>query len=213
MLLFFRIKRLLSLLYLAVSATAFYKAQPVIQFMCEVLDIHNIDEQPRPLTDSHRVKFTKEIKGEDGDVKRVCMWERELNLMNKSALCAWVREKEREHMSQPVTHRHILNATPTLLYYSPGLKVEVTHCGTMRRKYRVCNVTRRPASHQTWVSLGAGEETGDSGRSVWMGWGWGCGSTDHGPQRMRSPIHHQADQIMADSSDNHVVNISHPLVK
>lgn len=48
---------------LAVSATAFYKAQPVIQFMCEVLDIHNIDEQPRPLTDSHRVKFTKEIKG------------------------------------------------------------------------------------------------------------------------------------------------------
>ncbi len=31
--------------------------------MCEVLDIHNIDEQPRPLADSHRVKFTKEIKG------------------------------------------------------------------------------------------------------------------------------------------------------
>ncbi|CAB1333518.1 unnamed protein product, partial [Coregonus sp. 'balchen'] len=30
------------------------------------------------------------------------------------------------------------------------LKVEVTHCGTMRRKYRVCNVTRRPASHQTF---------------------------------------------------------------
>ena len=46
-----------------VSATAFYKAQQVVRFMCEVLDIHNIDEQPRPLTDSHRVKFTKEIKG------------------------------------------------------------------------------------------------------------------------------------------------------
>lgn len=30
-----------------------------------------------------------------------------------------------------------------------GLKVEVTHCGQMKRKYRVCNVTRRPASHQT----------------------------------------------------------------
>uniref|UniRef100_A0A673I8S1 Argonaute RISC catalytic component 3a n=1 Tax=Sinocyclocheilus rhinocerous TaxID=307959 RepID=A0A673I8S1_9TELE len=81
------------MLNIDVSATAFYKAQPVIQFMCEVLDIHNIDEQPRPLTDSHRVKFTKEIK---------------------------------------------------------GLKMEVTHCGTMRRKYRVCNVTRRPASHQTF---------------------------------------------------------------
>lgn len=34
---------------------------------------------------------------------------------------------------------------------STGLKVEVTHCGTMRRKYRVCNVTRRPASLQTYV--------------------------------------------------------------
>lgn len=49
----------------AVSATAFYKAQPVIEFMCEVLDIRNIDEQPKPLTDSQRVRFTKEIKGED----------------------------------------------------------------------------------------------------------------------------------------------------
>lgn len=27
----------------------------------------------------------------------------------------------------------------------------MTHCGTMRRKYRVCNVTRRPASLQTYV--------------------------------------------------------------
>ena len=46
-----------------VSATAFYKAQPVIEFMCEVLDIRNIDEQPKTLTDSQRVRFTKEIKG------------------------------------------------------------------------------------------------------------------------------------------------------
>ena len=45
------------------SATAFYKAQPVIEFMCEVLDIRNIDEQPKTLTDSQRVRFTKEIKG------------------------------------------------------------------------------------------------------------------------------------------------------
>lgn len=46
-----------------VSATAFYKAQPVIEFMCEVLDIKDLNEQKRPLTDSQRVKFTKEIKG------------------------------------------------------------------------------------------------------------------------------------------------------
>lgn len=30
-----------------------------------------------------------------------------------------------------------------------GLKIEITHCGNMRRKYRVCNVTRRPAQTQT----------------------------------------------------------------
>ncbi|ETE59458.1 Protein argonaute-1, partial [Ophiophagus hannah] len=71
------------MLNIDVSATAFYKAQPVIEFMCEVLDIRNIDEQPKPLTDSQRVRFTKEIK---------------------------------------------------------GLKVEVTHCGQMKRKYRVCNL-------------------------------------------------------------------------
>uniref|UniRef100_A0AAV2K7A0 Argonaute linker 1 domain-containing protein n=1 Tax=Knipowitschia caucasica TaxID=637954 RepID=A0AAV2K7A0_KNICA len=59
------------MLNIDVSATAFYKAQPVIQFMCEVLDIHNIDEQPRPLTDSHRVKFTKEIKGSRPGLERV----------------------------------------------------------------------------------------------------------------------------------------------
>lgn len=46
------------------SATAFYKAQPVIEFMCEVLDFKSIEEQQKPLTDSQRVKFTKEIKGE-----------------------------------------------------------------------------------------------------------------------------------------------------
>ncbi len=31
-----------------------------------------------------------------------------------------------------------------------GLKIEITHCGTMRRKYRVCNVTRRPAQMQSF---------------------------------------------------------------
>ncbi|RWS17692.1 protein argonaute-2-like protein, partial [Dinothrombium tinctorium] len=76
-----------------VSATAFYKAQPVIEFMCEVLDIRDINEQRKPLTDSQRVKFTKEIK---------------------------------------------------------GLKIEITHCGSMRRKYRVCNVTRRIAQLQSF---------------------------------------------------------------
>jgi eukaryotic translation initiation factor 2C len=76
-----------------VSATAFYKAQPVIDFLCEVLDLRDINEQRKPLSDSQRVKFTKEIK---------------------------------------------------------GLKIEITHCGSMRRKYRVCNVTRRPAIIQSF---------------------------------------------------------------
>lgn len=53
----------------AVSATAFYKAQSVIDFLHEVVDTRDSDrpdgsqEQRRPLTDSQRVKFTKEIKG------------------------------------------------------------------------------------------------------------------------------------------------------
>lgn len=34
-----------------------------------------------------------------------------------------------------------------------GLKIEITHCGQMRRKYRVCNVTRRPAQSQTFPLL------------------------------------------------------------
>uniref|UniRef100_A0A5K3FNC3 Protein argonaute-1 n=1 Tax=Mesocestoides corti TaxID=53468 RepID=A0A5K3FNC3_MESCO len=81
------------MLNIDVSATAFYKAQSVIDFMCEVLDISDKNDQRRPLTDSQRVKFTKEIK---------------------------------------------------------GLKVEITHCGNMRRKYRVCNVTRRSAQAQSF---------------------------------------------------------------
>ncbi|CAG0893618.1 unnamed protein product [Darwinula stevensoni] len=81
------------MLNIDVSATAFYKSQSVIKFMCEVLDIQDIGEQRRPLTDSQRVKFTKEIK---------------------------------------------------------GLKIEITHCGSMKRKYRVCQVTRRPAQMQSF---------------------------------------------------------------
>ncbi|XP_039253846.2 protein argonaute-2-like [Styela clava] len=82
------------MLNIDVSATAFYKAQSCVDFLCEVLEIHRDDlHMIRSLTDSQRVKFTKEIK---------------------------------------------------------GLKVEITHCGSAKRKYRVCNVTRRAASHQTF---------------------------------------------------------------
>lgn len=81
------------MLNIDVSATAFYKAQPVVQFMSELLDLRDLNDHRRPLTDSQRVKFTREIK---------------------------------------------------------GLKIEVTHCGNLRRKYRVCNVTRRPAQTQSF---------------------------------------------------------------
>ncbi|XP_072175930.1 protein argonaute-2-like [Diadema setosum] len=81
------------MLNIDVSATAFYSCQSVIDFLCEVLDIQDISDQRRPLSDSHRVKFTKEIK---------------------------------------------------------GLKIEITHCGNMKRKYRVCNVTKRSAQTQTF---------------------------------------------------------------
>ncbi len=47
----------------SVSATAFYKHQPVLEFLCEVLELGNIEDQRRPLSDSQRVKFAKEVKG------------------------------------------------------------------------------------------------------------------------------------------------------
>ena len=47
----------------AVSATAFYKQQPVLDLLCEILELGCIEEQRRPLSDSQRVKFAKEIKG------------------------------------------------------------------------------------------------------------------------------------------------------
>jgi len=75
-----------------VSTSAFYKSQQVPKFMCEVLDIKDIDEQQKPLTDSQRVKFAREIK---------------------------------------------------------DLKIEITHCGESRRKYKVHNVTRKPAQMQS----------------------------------------------------------------
>ncbi|VDM67263.1 unnamed protein product, partial [Strongylus vulgaris] len=77
-----------------ISATAFYRSMPVIEFVAEVLElpVQALTER-RALSDAQRVKFTKEIR---------------------------------------------------------GLKIEITHCGTMRRKYRVCNVTRRPAQTQTF---------------------------------------------------------------
>lgn len=82
------------MLNIDVSATAFYRSMPVIEFMTEVLELNiaAISDR-RSLSDAQRVKFTKEIR---------------------------------------------------------GLKIEITHCGQMRRKYRVCNVTRRPAQTQTF---------------------------------------------------------------
>ena len=47
-----------------VSATAFYKCQPVVEFMCEVLHRQGQDLQKRkPLFDAKRLKFAQEIKG------------------------------------------------------------------------------------------------------------------------------------------------------
>lgn len=47
-----------------VSATAFYRAQSCVQFLCDVLELRVEDLRLiRGLTDSQRVKFTKEIRG------------------------------------------------------------------------------------------------------------------------------------------------------
>ena len=53
----------MELLYIyAVAATAFYKEQSVLDFMREVLERDRVNMQ-RPLQDSVRRKFAKEIKG------------------------------------------------------------------------------------------------------------------------------------------------------
>lgn len=93
------------MLNIDVSATAFYRQMPVIEFIAEVLElpVQALSDR-RTLSDAQRVKFTKEIR---------------------------------------------------------GLKIEITHCGTMRRKYRVCNVTRRPAQTQTFpLMLESGQTVG-----------------------------------------------------
>ena len=47
-----------------VSATAFYKCQPVVEFMCEVLHRQEQDLQKmKPLFEAKILKFTQEIKG------------------------------------------------------------------------------------------------------------------------------------------------------
>ena len=45
-----------------VSATAFYKCQSVLEFLHEMLDMEP-DTIRRPLSDSQRIRFAKEIKG------------------------------------------------------------------------------------------------------------------------------------------------------
>ena len=73
-----------------VSATAFYKAQPVIDFAAELLDLRHLDGDRVQLNDTQRSRLAKEMK---------------------------------------------------------GLKIEITHA-RIARKYRVCNLTRRPAQMQ-----------------------------------------------------------------
>ena len=46
------------------SATAFYKHQPVIEFLSEVLKLNeSVLKEKNNLTDAERVRFLKEIKG------------------------------------------------------------------------------------------------------------------------------------------------------
>ena len=55
---------MLSFDLIIVSATAFYKCQPVVEFMCEVLRRQEQDlQKTKPLSDAERLKFTREIKG------------------------------------------------------------------------------------------------------------------------------------------------------
>ena len=106
-----------------VSATAFYRAQSCVNFLCEVIGLQGNElSAMHGLTDSQRVKFTKEIKG----LKVRYLIEVGLFYSHTDDICA---------ASLPL-FRH--------------WQIEITHCGVMRRKYRVCNVTRRSAATQNF---------------------------------------------------------------
>ena len=47
-----------------VSATAFYKSQPVLEFINEIMERRGFVEGRRELSDAERVKLSKEIKGQ-----------------------------------------------------------------------------------------------------------------------------------------------------
>ncbi|RCN47663.1 piwi domain protein [Ancylostoma caninum] len=123
------------MLNIDVSATAFYRSMPVIEFVAEVLElpVQALTER-RALSDAQRVKFTKEIRG----------------LKIEITHCGTMRRKYR--VCNALTERRALSDAQRVKFTKEirGLKIEITHCGTMRRKYRVCNVTRRPAQTQTF---------------------------------------------------------------
>jgi len=77
-----------------VSATAFYKSQPVLEFINEIMERRGFVEGRRELSDAERVKLSKEIK---------------------------------------------------------GLKVQVTHLGKQKRKYRVIGVSKEAVSRKTFT--------------------------------------------------------------
>uniref|UniRef100_A0A8C6PS82 Argonaute RISC catalytic component 2 n=1 Tax=Nothobranchius furzeri TaxID=105023 RepID=A0A8C6PS82_NOTFU len=84
------------MLNIDVSATAFYKAQPVIEFMCEVLDFKSIEEQQKPLTDSQRVKFTKEIKG-----RKTSLTRQENGQTIECTVAQYFKDKYKLHLRYP----------------------------------------------------------------------------------------------------------------
>nr|XP_020664521.1 protein argonaute-1 [Pogona vitticeps] len=84
---------------------------------------------------------------------RPAMWKMMLNIDGNAACIYFCRKVAKFHVEIERRWRSSWSAQAiclTLSHISLGLKVEVTHCGQMKRKYRVCNVTRRPASHQTF---------------------------------------------------------------
>uniref|UniRef100_A0A8C2RM98 Eukaryotic translation initiation factor 2C 4 n=1 Tax=Capra hircus TaxID=9925 RepID=A0A8C2RM98_CAPHI len=79
---------------------------------------------------------------------RPAMWNMMLNI--DVSATAFYRAQKPSNPFLCVVTMILINTDVLMFFLTSGLKVEVTHCGQMKRKYRVCNVTRRPASHQTF---------------------------------------------------------------
>jgi len=59
-------------------------------------------------------------------------------------MCELLNNQNIKNQCKKLSNAQLLKFTKEI----KGLKIEVTHCGKMRRKYKVCNITSKSAKTQ-----------------------------------------------------------------